>query len=260
MKPLKRGAVKSISIDLIDGPEHRSRLEIDPEHIKELAASIQQVGLMQPISINKKGDRFEIIAGECRFLAHKLLKMETIGAHVGAYTPTEVRLLRAIENLNRRDLTIIEEAKQFKELHDDLGLSWEDIAVKVSKSPALVKRRYDLLKMPDILIAAMHLKEISYTVAEQLHRLRDVNRVEYFLQYAVENGATRDVVRRWIDEEEQSIRQAEHAGASGGGYQNPLETKPVFLACDLCIEAVKLGDESMLRICPSCRETIRKNM
>lgn len=260
MKASNQEKSQTVKLEDILDIKDRDRLSIDPDEIQTLANSIKEVGLISPILLNKKDKGFEVVAGERRLLAHKLLGKKTIQGIVKVLSEVEVRFIRLNENIQRVDLTIIEEATIYFQMLDDHMLTLEQVAKKVGKSPGVVKRRIDLLHMPDCLIKALHKKQISYSVAEQLHRLSDVNRVEYLLHYAVDNGATQLIVRKWVDEEEAAIREEKRGAESGGGYINPIESKPVYLACDLCVQPTLLGEEKSLRICPTCHETIKKNM
>jgi len=260
MKQSKIPDLGDIKLGDIDRPNKADRLTVDHSYILELAKSIKEVGLLQPILVNKNGKRYEIVAGERRYLACQELGHQTIKAHIKEYSPEDLRLARAIENLQRINLTIIEEAKVYKDLHDEFKMSWDAIGKRTGKTPGLVKRRYDLLFLPDCLVNAMHKGDISYSVAEQLMRIKNVSRIEYLLQYAVENGATRDVVRRWVDEEEADIREKATAGDDDGGFRNPIETKPIYFACDLCVKPTTLGEETVMRVCPACVELLKKSL
>lgn len=256
-EPMK---VQSVLLTLIDRPASPDRSSIDPEYIKELAASIAELGLLNPILLCPRGGRFEIIAGDCRYQA--LLSLGRVHAPcvIQDLDPETVLISRATENLQRKDLTIIEEARIYKTLHNDLNMSWDAIAKRACKPAAQIKRRYDLLKLPEILIKALHEKKIGYTVAEELNRLKDLGRVEYYLGYCVDHGATKEVVAGWVKEELALIRQKESPG-EGGAWGSPMsEQAPIFVACDLCKGPMEIKKVVYMRICPECHGTIKANM
>lgn len=245
---------------LIDRPDTPDRENIDQDEIRELADSIAEKGLLQPITIRFKGERFEIVAGDRRYLAHVRLGKQEIAAFKREMTPLDVSLYRAIENIQRRDLNVIEEARVYKRLHDDHGVSWEDLAKKTGKSVALIRRRYHLLEMPECLINAMQTGKIIYVVAEELNRLKDLSQIEYFLSFCIEHGATKEVVREWVKQEQSRVRQAENAGVGGYSGGSVFEVKPVYVPCDLCTGPMAIGKEITLRICPECHGVIKANM
>jgi ParB/RepB/Spo0J family partition protein len=233
-------------------------MAIDPDYIRDLAASIAEKGLLQPILLRPSNGRYEIVYGHCRYLAHKLLGKVDMAAMVREMTDTDVAIMRASENIQRADLTFIEEAHIYKRLHEGLSMSWEEIARQMGKSIASIKRRYELLRMPECLIKAIHARKIAYTVAECLNTLVDVSRIEYFLSYAVDHGATYDVVRRWVSEEKQAMKQREMGGADQG-FHNPLApSPPVYVPCDLCHSAMEIGTERLYRCCPGCVAELKR--
>ena len=173
-------------------------------------------------------------------------------------TDREAAIARAVENLHRVDLTSIEEAKVYARLQDKHHMTLEEIAERMKKKPGTVKRRLDLLKMPPQLQTAVHRKEISVSVAEELWPISDPTALEYYLMFAVENGCTKNVARSWTKEWKDQSRRAE---ASGDGLPLPLSPqapRPIFIACDLCHGPVELGKDRMLRICPDCYGEIKK--
>ncbi len=246
-----------VLVAAIDEPDDPDRLSVDPNYIQELANSIRERGLQQEILVRPRGDRYEVVYGRCRLLAHRLLKATEIKAKVRDLSDEDTLLLRSIENLQRVNLSPVEEGLSYKRLHENCGLSLEEIGRKVGKSVGLVKRRLDLLLLPDDVKDAVHSGKIPYSVAEQLYRLRDPERMSYYLYYAIENGATRDVVRGWIDEEQAQQRQRESTGGGGGGYSNPFVTKPVYVACDKCEGPMEIGQETVLRVCRNCVTEIK---
>lgn len=252
--------VKSLPINLIDRPVSPDRVTLDPEHIKDLAASIAEVGLLTPIDVCPRGDRFEVIAGDCRLAACKSLGWVEIPGIVKEVDQATLEVLRATENLQRKDLTVIEEARIYSNLHINHQMTWDQIAKRTGKSPALIKRRYDLLKLPEILTKALHEKKISYSVAEELFGLGDVGKIEYYLGFCVDHGATQSIVREWVKEEKARERQNVH-GTERGTWANPIvEMKPVYVPCDLCHGPMEIGKETVIRACSDCYLTIKQNM
>jgi len=260
LKKTETMKVQNVLITLIDRPAAPDRLSIDPEYIKELASSIAEIGLINPILLCPRGARFEIIAGDCRYQAFLSLGKSEIPAIVQDLDAQNVSVARATENLQRKDLTVIEEARIYKTLHDDHGMGWEKIAKRTGKTISLVKRRYDLLKMPEMLINALHEKKITYTVAEVLLGLPDLGRIEYYLGYCIDHGATIAVVRDWVKEEQSRERQKK-VDVVGGDWGSALpEQLPLYVPCELCKGPMELKTVVTMRICQECHGTIKQNM
>lgn len=253
--------VKDVLLSQVVEPKAMIRMEIDSDYIAELAQSISEIGLLQPVLVAIDGDNYEMVAGHCRYLAHKKLGLTTIKAIVCVMTVEEVAVARATENLNRMDLTPVEEAATYKNLIDEHGFNIEKVAQKMGKSPGTIKRRMDLLKMPPMLQKAVHKKQISMTVAEELWSIRDEASLEYYLMFAIENGCTALVARDWAKEWMDSQRRQRAGDVQGGGGDlSPFEPRPTYLPCDVCNEPVELGKDKLLRICQGCGDAIKKGM
>jgi len=233
-------------------------LEIPQEKVVELAENIREQGLLQPILVRLTGDRFEVVAGHRRYLAFQYLRLETIPAHIVEMSDVSVALARASENIVRVDLSPIEEGAIYVDLLDNHGLSYEEIGQKMGKTPGVVKRRMDLLKMPPALQQAVHLKQISYGVAESLWSLGDEASIGYFLGFAVDHGATLAVVRQWVKDELDKRRREQSDTGRVHSPRSPVESRPVFVACDWCEGPMELGSETVYRVCPGCNKTIRE--
>ena len=260
MAKLLKQTIKSVSLGSIDEPKNVLRMEIDPEDLTDLAQSISEIGLLQPILLAIDGDRFEIVFGHRRYLAHKKLELSTIRAVVRQMSQQEIGIARATENIERAGLTPIEEAATYKNLIEQYGFTLEQVAKKMSKTPGTIKRRMDLLRMPPVLQTAIHKKQISITVAEELWSIRDPSSLDYYLIFAIENGCTKEVARMWTKDWKDQQRRSESSGVEGVQGFSPNEPRPVYVACDLCIEAMKIGEETVLRVCPVCAKTIKDNM
>jgi len=258
MAKASRVTVKEISLNIIDEPGGRIRLEIDPESIADLAANIAEVGLLQPIIVRKNKERFEIVAGHRRYLAFQLLKKKRIAVIVRDLDDVACALARASENLGRVDLSPIEEAAIYSNLRDEHKLTVDKISERMGKSIGVVKRRLDLLKMPACLQKAIHSKQIKYGVAEELWSLGDLGKIEYFLAFAVEHGATVLVVRAWVQDEKKKMRLKNGDVGGGESLANPMQTRPVYVACDLCLGSMEIGTETVIRACEVCTKAIKK--
>jgi ParB family transcriptional regulator, chromosome partitioning protein len=137
--------IENVALARIDPNPEQPRKEFPDEHIAALAASIVERGLIQPITLRPNGDRFMIVAGECRFRAHQRLGRETIRAEIVEITDAEMQLRAIVENLQRRDMHPLEEARAFQFLLDR-GWTLPRIAQDLGVSRSLIDNRLDLLK------------------------------------------------------------------------------------------------------------------
>ena len=252
--------IKDLSLDLIDEPKGILRMDIDEAGLDELAQSISEIGLLQNILVAVDGDRYELVFGHRRLLASKKLGLSTIKAIVRTMTQEEIGIVRATENIARKDLTPLEEAFTYKNLLEQYHLSLEQVAQKMGKSAGTIKRRMDLLKMPPQLQKAVHSKSISISVAEELWTISDLTDLDYYLTFALDGGCTKEVARSWAKDWKDKKRRSETPGVESGQTYAPTEPRPVYVSCDLCAGPMELGQETVLRLCPDCFKIIKQNM
>jgi len=247
---------KRIPMDKIHEPGAVVRMDIDAEEIEKLADNIAEIGLLQAIMVRAVGGHFEIIDGHRRYLAHRLLERKTIDCSVVKMDDVECAVARGCANVWRLDITPIEEAAIYADLRDNHLLTIDQISKRMSKSAGIIKRRLDLLKMPSQLQKAVHIKAINYSVAEELWSLGDNSAIDYFLGYAVDHGATQAVVRGWVKDWKDEQRRKQSGTGGGGGDIAPMETRPVYVPCDLCLQSMELGSETLFRTCRKCTKLI----
>lgn len=142
-------SVFKISMNLIKANKDQPRKNFDPEKISELAESIKEHGVIQPIILNKEEDIYVVIAGERRFRAAKSIGLAEIPAIIMNISSKEVLEISLIENIQREDLNPIEEAIAYKKLLVDFNLTQEEISKKVSKSRTAIANCMRLLNLDE---------------------------------------------------------------------------------------------------------------
>lgn len=164
---------KFLKLSLIEPSEGQPRKVFDEEELKELAESIKHFGILQPLLVQKKGDFYEIIAGERRFRAAKLAGLSEVPVLVREYTRQQSMEIALIENVQRADLNPIEEAKAYQMLIQEFGLKQEEVAERVSKNRATVTNSMRLLKLDERVQELLIQNKISSGHARALLGLED---------------------------------------------------------------------------------------
>ena len=141
--------VMEVDINKIEPSSGQPRKVFNEEALYELADSIKAMGIIQPIIVKKEGDFYRIIAGERRWRAARIAKINTVPVIVKEYTDQEVLQVALIENIQRQDLNPVEEAMCYKKLHDEFFFSYADIAEKVGKSRNSVSTVVQLLELDE---------------------------------------------------------------------------------------------------------------
>jgi len=136
-----------LKISQVEPNRDQPRKQFDPEALKDLAGSIRQYGIIQPIIVCKKPDYYEIIAGERRWRAAKLAGLKQIPVVVKEYSDKEIAEISLIENIQRENLNPIEEAKAYKSLIEEYDLTQEELSERISKSRTQITNTMRLLKL-----------------------------------------------------------------------------------------------------------------
>ena len=140
---------RMVKINQVEPNRDQPRREFDEDSLMELADSIKQFGILQPLIVQKKKDYYEIIAGERRWRAAKLAGIKEVPVIIKEYTDQEIVEISLIENIQRENLNPIEEAMAYKRLLEEFNLKQDEVAERVSKSRTAVTNSMRLLKLSE---------------------------------------------------------------------------------------------------------------
>lgn len=161
-------SIIEIKLTEVERNENQPRKEFDDEALKDLAESIKEHGVVQPIIVRRFGNGYQIIAGERRWRASRLAGNRTIPAIVKECTNLEVMELALIENLQREDLNSIEEALAYKSLIEEYKMTQEEIAKQIGKSRPAIANSLRLLQLPQVIKDMIAMGKISQGHARAL--------------------------------------------------------------------------------------------
>ena len=177
--------------------------------LQDLVGSIKEHGILQPLIVTEKNDEYELIAGERRLRAAKLLKLKTVPALIRQAEEQQKLELALVENLHREDLNALEKAVALRKLIDQFDYTQEQVAKKVSMSRTAVANLLRLLNLPDEIKTALHDNKISEGHARALLSVKDEKeQVALFKKIKLGNWTVRDV--------EGATRQITEAGKRAG--------------------------------------------
>jgi ParB family chromosome partitioning protein len=181
---------------------------MDEETLAELASSIREHGVIQPLVVTQVGDEYQLIAGERRWRAAQLAGLTTVPAIVKETTPQQMLELALVENVQRADLNPLEEAGAYRQLIDEFGLTQEEVAERVGKSRAAIANTVRLLRLPDDVKEALGAGRISEGHARALLSLPTARLQRQVMDIIEKRGLnvrqTEDLVRRLQIEADQS--------------------------------------------------------
>lgn len=173
--PKTQAALVRLPLALIKPGPAQPRRNFDQEALDELAASIKEKGLLQPLLVRPKGEGYELVAGERRWRASQLAGLHEVPAVIRDITDREALELALVENLQREDLNPVEEAQGYQRLAE-MGLSQEEIAKAVGKARTTVTNALRLLQLPKSALAALEAGEITAGHARALLALPNSKR------------------------------------------------------------------------------------
>lgn len=190
-KGLRQKALLEIEVDQIRPNPLQPRIRFEARKLEELAASVKENGMLQPLVVRKVGEGFEIIAGERRWRAALKADLARVPAIVQDVSEQELLQLALVENLQRDDLGAIEEARAYQLLRDHFHLTQEEIARRVGRSRAAVANTLRLLQLPDLIQGMVTNGELSMGHARALLPLPRGRQVKLARQIVAEGWSVR---------------------------------------------------------------------
>lgn len=233
--------IVQLPVDKIVANPFQPRTIFNDEKIAELAQSIRTHGLLQPITVRKKDDKYELIAGERRLRAAIYLEMKVIPAIIKDFSDTETASLALIENLQRENLTAIEEARAYKELIDMIGLTQESLAQRLGKGQSTVANKLRLLHLTESVQRALEDRKITERHARALLAVKEEEEQKRLLEIILEQELN-------VKQTEQLIKDSQK--------KTPKKKRPVKkhfsrdtrLAMNTIRQSVNMVEKSGLRI------------
>lgn len=190
--------ITKLKISMVDPKSDQPRKYFDKEALDQLADSIVENGLLQPILVREYADgRYQIIAGERRFRASKLAGLTEIPAIVLDKDDRKAAQIALIENIQREDLNPLEEAMAYKSLAEEYDMTQEELSIKVGKSRSAIANMIRLLDLPEEVLTLVASKELSAGHARTILGLRSKNNMILLAQRAIEE----DLSVRVLEEE-----------------------------------------------------------
>ena len=180
--------IKELPISEIRPNPYQPRKTFNQEALDELAESIKNYGVFQPIIVKKSIKGYDLVAGERRLRASKLAGLTTIPAIIKEFSDSQMREIALLENLQRENLTAIELAWAYKGIIDSLHIKQEELAEKIGKSRSHVTNTLGLLRLPNDVQDMILDNKISMGHARVLSKMEDENQIEEFAHKIVDNN------------------------------------------------------------------------
>ena len=212
--------IRQIPVSAVEPNPYQPRRSFDQENLRELAASIKEKGVLQPVTVREKGEIFELVAGERRWRAAQVAGLSEIPAVVRELSDREVMEIALIENLQREDLNPIEEAEAYQVLMREFQLTQEEVAKAVGKGRPTVANRLRLLRLPEAVRGWVAGGQLSAGHAKILVMMDEERAIEL---------ARRCVERGWSVRQLEEFLQDASAKPRGQKVGRPLERQDPLL-------------------------------
>ena len=198
------GNMVEVALEDIYPNATQPRTYFDETALQELAQSIRNLGVIQPITLRKDGDKFEIISGERRFRASKIAGLTSVPAYIRLVNDQELLEMALVENIQREDLDAIEVALTYQRLLDEIGLTQENLSQRVGKERSTITNSIRLLRLSPDIQQAIRAGEISAGHGRAIISVEDENNQQELFNKIIKEGL--------------NVRQAEKAASE---FKNP---------------------------------------
>jgi ParB family transcriptional regulator, chromosome partitioning protein len=244
-------------IDIIE-PTNAVRSNISQQKINELADSIMQIGLLNPLTVTKKNLKYEIIAGHCRYLALRQLQEKTVECNIVEASGEKLDQMKLDENYIRTEIEEFDEAVYLEAIMKQHELTQNELANRIGKSTSYVNERLAIMSYDPVLLQALQKHKITFSVAREFNRVKDPKQLRQFVHYAVVGGCTPKLAREWV----QDLQRINDEGTASEGESASDEQseraveRAIMNECQVCHDIVDTRHLKSVWACPKCRESI----
>ncbi len=250
-----------VPLEQLHEPSSAARLDPEDESITELAESIAQIGLINPITVKAAKEGFEVVAGHRRLLACRLINFSPVPCMLQEEGEDVTYEVMSAENISRKNLTPMEEAAILAEMQEQRSYGVKTLAKVIGKSPAWVKQRLDLLRLPPDLQAHIHKNGMAIETARVLAKVDDPDVREKWARDVIKNGVSTRAVILWVNGYLNSKAMEEFGGDA---RELATEDGPVLVpkgTCWVCGGREEYQNMKSIMLCPFCyRELLRAKL
>lgn len=247
----------NVSREKIELPENMMRQTISEADLDNLVASIKDIGIINPLIVRKKGEKYELIAGLRRLMAADVLKMETIYVRVVKAGEERAEKIKVDENKAREDVSPIDEGVYYKELMEKMGWKQKQLAEKLRMSESYVSQRITAADWPELLREVVNNGQLNFSVAREFSQIKDESEMVRVIEQAITSGVSPAVAARWRHEINRDYERTEAGEAGEIGYQGIGPSGRYVGNCHVCGEPYEDENRQILTVCNKCLGVIQ---
>ena len=250
--------ITQISIDQLVLPKHEVREYTEREKLEELARSLKEIGVLEPLLVERTNQKYTIIAGTRRFLAAQMAGLKTLPCVVMKFSAQKRDLAKIHENYMREDVSPLDLAAYLKYLKDRWDYKTDELGALFNRSGAWVSAQLRLLTCDKEIQQAVDMRKIDVTSGLAISSLPDREERGRILGHAVSSAASQTVIRNWVNDALRRMGQSPMAPPTSPGKPGPKETPPITFTCFGCHQVKPQDQMILIRLCPECYRAIKK--
>lgn len=249
---MTQNPLEYVKISDIDDDVFPMRELQDDLKFQELCKSIKRDGIISPILLIKKGEKYAIIAGHRRFAAAKLAELAMVPAQISNGDKSFCRSAAFAENMFRKDLSPMEEAAAVNDALVSDEFTVDSLAVALGRSKDWISFKVQMMTWPDEIQLAVHQNTISTAAARNLAQITDEAQRLMLVSYAVDSGATARTTSAWYQSWKVGTLSQEPAGLETAEPVSSLPPVVPFTPCVLCATQLEMAALRYVPVCPQC--------
>lgn len=232
---------------------------VSDKGITELANSIKQVGILEPLLVLLTDKGYNLLAGKRRLLAAKQISLPTVPCLIVDTDQTGAFAVTLHENMYREDLNPVDESVIYEQLRDKHGYNTRETAKLVGQSEGYVSQRLAILTWPEPLTKALFFQQINFSIARELSIISDLKHMNWLLKHAAESGANYRTVRRWRIEWQSQVPEETQQVDYSKPPEPELPLPELERDCWWCERPTKIDRIIHLEFCMECYSGLMSN-
>lgn len=250
--------IKYINLADLNLPSFQAHKHIPHEYIQEISESIKTLGVIEPLIIRSTDDELEIVAGCVRYHAAILAGLKAVPCINMSLDPKAAEILKLHENIKRIPLDHVDQGETFIMMMETFDMTEQAIAESVGKSISYISQHISLVRLDNELTRAVKEKRISFSQARELMRVDDVSERNRLLTYCQNDGATVQVLQRWVQDYLRSISLTPPPESDTPELTYHYDDPNSLRICEACGKSVEISHIYQVFYCKSCHFALKQ--
>lgn len=250
--------IEHVSIDVIDDPSAPVRTRHDDSALHDLAVSIRTMGIIEPLVVCRRGERFEVIAGHRRLLAARIAGLAAVPCVLRNVSAHAVDVLKLHENLFREDINPVDEGRFLSKMINDHDLNIEKLSEMIKRSETYIRERVNMIEWDPAVLDAVEQKKLQFSAAKYIAKIANESTRKQYLNYAVRGGITTIQARIWAENAARDTLPAEPTDQIIEDLKTGEEKVELTVPCVICGEDIPVAEARLFYAHPGCIETINQ--